>query len=485
MQIYNSLTRKKEEFVPVNPGKVSMYVCGITAYDYCHIGHARSAVVFDVLVRYLRYLGLEVTFVRNFTDVDDKIINRAHREGTDAETIARTYIDAFYEDMDRLGILRADIEPKATEHIPEMIRLCEELIQKGHAYATPGGDVYFRVRSYSRYGQLSGRNIEELVAGARVEPGDAKEDPLDFALWKGAKPGEPSWSSPWGPGRPGWHIECSAMSGRYLPLPFDIHGGGQDLSFPHHENERAQIEAATDQTFVRYWVHNGFVQIDSEKMSKSLNNFVTIRDILDTCLPETLRFFLISKHYRSPLDYTAEALEEAERALKRIYLTKAAAETHIQGESWTSTPLPPEIVVEITALEVKWDEAMADDMNTAAALGHVFVLLKSMNRILEDKALRKSGAGRDQLRHSLRLLKRWGGVLGLFHMDSQEFLLQLKEIRIRRRNIDPVNIEARLAERLAARSARDFARSDAIRDELLTQGVTIQDTPQGSTWDVE
>lgn len=485
MQIYNSLTRKKEEFVPLKPGRVSMYVCGITAYDFCHIGHARSAVVFDVLVRYLRYIGLDVTFVRNFTDIDDKIITRANREGSDFETIARTYIDAFYEDMDRLGILRADIEPKATEHIAEMIALCENLIAKGHAYSTADGDVYFRVRSYQSYGKLSGRNIEDLQSGARIEPGEQKEDPLDFALWKGAKPGEPSWPSPWGPGRPGWHIECSAMSERYLPLPFDIHGGGQDLAFPHHENERAQTEAATDKQFVRYWVHNGFVQINSEKMSKSLNNFVTIRDILANYLPEVLRFFLITKHYRSPLDYTADALEESERALKRIYLTKAAAEAHVAGTKWTATPLPAEIVVESTALEAKWDDSMADDMNTAAALGHVFVLMKTVNRILEDKALKKSEQGRDLVRHALKLFERWGEVLGLFLTPSADFLAQLKASRVRRRQIDTALIEARLAERQEARAAKDFARSDAIRDELLGLGVTIQDTAQGAQWDVE
>ncbi len=485
MQIYNSLTRKKEEFTPLTPGQVSMYVCGITAYDYCHIGHARSAVVFDVLVRYLRYMGNKVTFVRNFTDVDDKIIARAQREGSDSLTIARTYIDAFYEDMDRLGILRADIEPKATEHIAEMIGLCENLIAKDHAYATASGDVYFRVRSYEQYGQLSGRNIEDLMSGARIEPGEEKEDPLDFALWKGAKPGEPSWASPWGPGRPGWHIECSAMSERYLSLPFDIHGGGQDLSFPHHENERAQTEAATGKQFVRYWVHNGFVQINSEKMSKSLNNFVTIRDILANYLPEVLRFFLITKHYRSPLDYTADALEEAERALKRIYLTKAAAEAHVAGTKWSATALPAEIVVEATALEVKWDEAMADDMNTAAALGHVFVLMKLVNKILEDKALKKSEQGRDQVRHALKLFERWGEVLGLFQMDSLLFLAQLKESRVKRRRIDTSLIDAKLEERREARAAKDFARSDAIRDELLALGVTIQDTAKGPQWDVE
>jgi cysteinyl-tRNA synthetase len=485
MQIYNSLTRKKEEFVPLKPGHVTMYVCGITAYDYCHIGHARSAVVFDVLVRYLRYIGMQVTFVRNFTDVDDKIIGRASREGTDFESIARTYIDAFYTDMDRLGILRADIEPKATEHIAEMIELCENLIAKGHAYATPSGDVYFRVRSYESYGKLSGRNVEDLMSGARVEPGEEKEDPLDFALWKGAKPGEPFWPSPWGPGRPGWHIECSAMSERYLPLPFDIHGGGQDLAFPHHENERAQTEAATEKQFVRYWVHNGFVQINSEKMSKSLNNFVTIRDILANYLPEVLRFFLITKHYRSPLDYTADALEESERALKRIYLTKAAAETHVAGTNWATTPLPAEIVVEATALEAKWDESMADDMNTAAALGHVFVLMKIVNRILEDKGLKKSEQGREMIRHALKLFERWGEVLGLFLMPSADFLSQLKDSRVLRRKIDTELVHTKLQERKQARAEKDFARSDAIRDELLTLGVTIQDTPQGVQWDVE
>ncbi len=485
MQIYNSLTRKKEEFVPLTPGRVSMYVCGITAYDFCHIGHARSAVVFDVLVRYLRYIGMDVTFVRNFTDIDDKIINRANREGSDFETIASTFIEAFYADMDRLGVLRADIEPKATEHIKEMIALCENLIAKGHAYATPSGDVYFRVRSYQSYGKLSGRNIEDLMAGARIEPGEKKEDPLDFALWKGAKANEPAWPSPWGPGRPGWHIECSAMSERYLPLPFDIHGGGQDLAFPHHENERAQTEAATEKQFVRYWVHNGFVQINSEKMSKSLNNFVTIRDILAHYLPEVLRFFLITKHYRSPLDYTADALDESERALKRIYLTKAAAEAHVAGTKWTSTPLPTEIVIEATALEAKWDEAMADDMNTAAALGHIFVLMKIVNRILEDKSLKKSEAGRGQIRHALKLFERWGEVLGLFLMDSSDFLARLKESRVLRKKIDADLVEARLVERLEARAAKDFARSDSIRDELLALGVTIQDTAQGPQWDVE
>ena len=291
MQVYNSQSRRKEEFVPKHPGKVDMYVCGITSYDYCHVGHARSAIVFDVLSRYFRHKGMDVRFVRNFTDVDDKIINRANKDGVPSEEIAERYIAAFHEDMDRLNVVRADHEPRATEYIQQMQDLCSELIAQGKAYAVPSGDVYFRVRAYPPYGKLSGRSLDELLSGARVAPGEEKEDPLDFALWKAAKPGEPSWESPWGQGRPGWHIECSAMSESYLPL--DIHGGGQDLVFPHHENEIAQTEAVCHCHLARYWVHNGFVQVNAEKMSKSLGNFKTIRDILESYLPETLRFFLL------------------------------------------------------------------------------------------------------------------------------------------------------------------------------------------------
>ena len=304
MQFYNTMTRRKEPFTPVRPGKVGLYACGITAYALSHIGHARSAVAFDVLVRLLRFKGYEVTFVRNFTDVDDKIINRANEEGRSSEEVAAAYIEAFHEDMDRLGVRRADVEPRATEHITDMIDLCRTLLARGKAYAVPSGDVYFRVRSFSGYGKLSGRSPDDLRAGARVMPGEDKEDPLDFALWKAAKPGEPWWESPWGHGRPGWHIECSAMSEKYLPLPLDIHGGGLDLIFPHHENEIAQTEAALDKPLARVWMHNGFVQVNSEKMSKSLGNFQTIRDILESYLPETLRFFLVGKHYRSPIDFS-------------------------------------------------------------------------------------------------------------------------------------------------------------------------------------
>lgn len=342
MLLYNTLGRQKEQFIPVRPGKVNMYVCGITAYDYCHIGHARSALVFDALVRHLRHLGFDVFFVRNFTDVDDKIINRANSEGRDWQEVARTYIDAFHEDMDRLHVLRADSEPRATEYIAEIEALCAKLIAEEKAYATPSGDVYFRVRSYSPYGRLSGRGLDELLSGARVAPGEEKEDPLDFALWKAAKPGEPSWDSPWGKGRPGWHIECSAMSAPYLPL--DIHGGGQDLIFPHHENEIAQSEAVCHCELARYWVHNGFVQVNAEKMSKSLGNFKTIRDILESYLPETLRFFLLGKHYRSPIDFTPEGMDEAEKAQQRVYASLLEAEKALARSTWNKTPLPAELL---------------------------------------------------------------------------------------------------------------------------------------------
>ena len=334
MQLYNTATRRKEDFTPLADNHVRMYVCGITAYDYCHIGHARSAVVFDVLVRQLRHLGMKVTFVRNFTDIDDKIINRANELGENPGHLAERFIQAFYEDMDRLNILRADIEPKATGHIQEMFAVTRELVDKGHAYATPSGDVYFRVRSFAGYGKLSGRSLDDLQAGARVAPGEEKEDPLDFALWKAAKPGEPFWESPWGPGRPGWHLECSAMSDKHLGLPLDIHGGGQDLIFPHHENEIAQSEAAFGKELARFWVHNGFVQVNAEKMSKSLGNFSTIRDILADYLPETLRYFLLTKHYRSPVDFTPENMEEAEKNLRRIYSAKADMAAAVAGSKW-------------------------------------------------------------------------------------------------------------------------------------------------------
>ena len=484
MQLYNTISREKETFTPLRDNHVRMYVCGITAYDYCHIGHARSSVVFDVLYRYLLSKGYEVTFIRNFTDVDDKIINRANREKTTPEAIAATYIDAFYEDMDRLGIKRPDVEPRATEHIGEMITLVAILIDKGYAYATASGDVYYRVRAFDSYGTLSGRNIEDLQSGARITPGEEKEDPLDFALWKSAKPGEPSWESPWGQGRPGWHLECSAMSKKYLDTPFDIHGGGQDLSFPHHENERAQSEAAYGVEFSKFWVHNGFVQINSEKMSKSLGNFTTIRAILQHYLPEVLRFFLLTKHYRSPLDYSTEAVDEAEKGLKRIYTSMALMESELTRTKWKNSPLPEEFQAELTKAEEDWKKAMEDDMNTAAALGHIFTITRMANRILENKNWKKSSRAQEIFQRILADLTTWGAIMGVFTRPSAELLTSLRDSRAARNGIEEAKVLDLITQRGQARKDKDFARADVIRDELTAMHVTVQDTPQGVTWDV-
>ncbi|RQD77706.1 cysteine--tRNA ligase [Desulfonatronospira sp. MSAO_Bac3] len=483
MLIYNTLHRAKEKFVPLEPGKVRMYVCGITAYDYCHIGHARSCVVFDVLVRYLRYLGYHVSFVRNFTDVDDKIIKRAEEEGLDSDQVAEKYIEAFYLDMDELNVLKADVEPRATRHIEEMIQVTKSLLDKGFAYITSGKDIYFRVRRMPRYGQLSGRNIEELQSGSRIAPDEEKEDPLDFALWKTAKPGEPSWDSPWGAGRPGWHLECTAMSEKYLGIPFDIHGGGQDLAFPHHENEKAQSEAAFDSEFVKYWVHNGFVRVDSEKMSKSLGNFITIRDIMKDFHGEVLRFFLLTKHYRSPLDYSDGSLEETEKALKRVYWAKTGLQKELQKEKWSKGQGFPEASQELQDLASKWDQAMQDDLNTAEAVGYVFGLVRLANRMLEDKTFRKSEAGKEIMQQMLGMLEGWGDALGVFQRSGEEFLEQLKLMRCNRLDIDPQTVQEMVLKRQQARKDKDFETADNIREELTAKGIEVMDTPEGPRWD--
>ena len=484
MQLYNSLTRKKEEFVPSRPGKVSLYSCGITAYDLSHIGHARSAVVFDILVRYLRSLGNDVTFIRNFTDVDDKIINKANEENVPWQDVVETYIKAFHDDMDIIGVQRATFEPRATEHIGDMIALIETLIKKEHAYAVGNGDVYFRVRSFKDYGKLSGRSVDELEVGARIAPGEIKEDPLDFALWKGAKPGEPSWDSPWGPGRPGWHIECSAMSEKYAPLPLDIHGGGQDLIFPHHENEIAQSEAAIDGPFSRFWVHNGFVQVDSEKMSKSLGNFRTIRDILAMYLPETLRFFLITRHYHSPIDFTFEAMEDSEKNLRRIYETMLLAKEELAREKWTPSALDASFAKEFEELEKAWKAAMDDDLNTAAAVGHINNIVRLINRLSEDKTAKKTEGAKDLFARFLQNMLTWGDILGLFKKEPAAFLEELKFCRAKRKGIDTAHIDALIQQRIEARQNKDFAKSDAIRDELTNLGISVRDSAQGATWDI-
>jgi len=476
------MSRRKEEFIPQVKGKVSMYACGITAYDFCHIGHARSAVVFDVLSRYLTHKGNNVTFVRNFTDVDDKIINRANDESVTPEEIAKKYILAFHEDMDRLSVRRATIEPKATDYIDEMIKLCEKLIANEYAYATASGDVYFRVRSYPEYGKLSRRNIDDMRSGARVTPGEEKEDPLDFALWKGAKPSEPYWESPWGKGRPGWHIECSAMSERNLPLPLDIHGGGQDLIFPHHENEIAQSEAALGKEFAKYWVHNGFVQIDSEKMSKSLGNFKTIRDILESRHPEALRFFLIGKHYRSPIDFSFDTMDDAEKGLVRVYECLADAQTALEREYNKKLKMPAEIQTEFEDLKKAFYAAMDDDFNTAAALGHIFGIIRLVNRVLEDKLLRDKDGTKLLLEDLFKERNIWSEILGVFGSDPKTIINDLRVLHAKRLNINIEEVENLLTERHEAKLQKNFDKSDAVRETLRLMQIEVRDTPNGQIW---
>lgn len=483
MQIYNSLGRRKEEFVPVTQGHARIYACGITAYDYCHIGHARSAIVFDVLVRQLRRLGLQTLYIRNFTDIDDKIIRRANEEGRDWREVGRTYMEAFHEDMDRLNVERPDLEPHATDYIPQIIDLCQKLIGNGHAYATQAGDVYFRVRSWPQYGKLSGRNLDEMQAGARVAPGEEKEDALDFALWKAAKPGEPFWESPWGKGRPGWHIECSAMNSPFLPL--DIHGGGQDLIFPHHENEIVQSEAAYDEMLARYWMHNGFVRIDSEKMSKSLGNFKTIREILREWLPETLRFFLLGKHYRSPIDFSQQGMLEAEKGLRRVYTALGEVKKNLGRSKRKNISLPGELLEEWESLPAQFDAAMNDDLNTALAIGHIFSQVRILNRIIEDSRLAGSAETVKIFEDALERAHIWHEALGIFGQEPDSFLKDLRDIRAKRAEIDQEYVEKILAERQRAREEKDFDRSDALRNQLATEGIIIRDTPQEQIWDLE
>lgn len=483
MQLYNTFGRHKETFSPLDPPETRIYVCGITAYDYCHIGHARSAIVFDVLVRHLRKLGYKTKFIRNFTDIDDKIINRANKEKRDWREVGETYIQAFNEDMARLDVHRPDLEPRATENIPQIIEICEKLIARGVAYATAGGDVYFRVRDWKGYGKLSGRELDDMRAGARVTPGEEKEDALDFALWKAAKPGEPSWPSPWGEGRPGWHIECTAMSLPYLPL--DIHGGGQDLIFPHHENEIAQSEAICECQLAKYWVHNGFVQIDSEKMSKSLGNFKTIRGILEDWLPETLRFFLLGKHYRSPIDFTISGMEEAEKGQKRVYTALLDAQNALKRNSWKKGKLPEDIVREWNSSRDAFSEALNDDLNTAQAIGIIFSNTRLINRLLEDKALRNLEGARDICRDFCERAKDWDDELGLFGKDPGLWLEELRDMRAKRIQLDRSKLEELLEKRRQAREAKDFALSDALRTELAELGANVKDTPGGQVWDLD
>lgn len=485
LRLYNTLSGEKEPFVPRIAGKVGMYVCGVTVYDYCHIGHARAGIVFDMIYRYLRFAGYEVTYVRNYTDIDDKIINRANQEGTDYRTIADRYIATFDEDMDRLGMLRPTIEPKATDHIDDIIAIIESLITNGHAYEA-FGDVYFAVETFSDYLKLSGRNLDDMLAGARVEVDERKRNPMDFALWKAAKPGEPFWQSPWGMGRPGWHIECSAMSMRFLGPSFDIHGGGKDLVFPHHENEIAQSEGANGCQFVKYWLHNGFVNINSEKMSKSLGNFFTIREVLELFDSETLRFFILQAHYRSPLDYSDQNLREAQSGLTRIYEALAALEQALEGPAsgLESVASSAELIEKVDTLMPRFKEAMDDDFNTAQALGVLFDTVRTLNRFLAEGG-GQSAAARLTLQTLWAAVAEIGTVLGLFQIKPSIWLAERESAKLHTLQIAPNEIEALLAERAEVRKNKDFKRSDEIRDYLLARDIQLLDTPQGTTWKVK
>ncbi len=489
MLVYNTLTKRKEEFIPRQPGVVQIYACGVTVYDDCHIGHARSAVVFDVIVRYLRFLGYRVTWVRNFTDIDDKIIRRAQQENLPWQTIAETYIAAFQRDMTALGVGPADIEPRATAHIADIIELIKILEAKGFAYHREG-DVYFAVAKFPGYGKLSGRSLDEMLAGARIDINVQKDNPFDFVLWKASKPGEPSWESPWGPGRPGWHIECSAMSQHYLGPTFDIHGGGADLIFPHHENEIAQSEAANGQPLANYWLHNGMVTINQEKMSKSLGNFFTIQEVLAKFHPEVVRFFLIQNHYRSPLDFSDQALAEAQSAVERLYACLARLDQVTGGVSAPPAPPPGEPLPGLTSAEherlrtlrPRFQEAMDDDFNTAQALGHIFEAVRLCNRALENQPQGSSAlAFLVWLRQELATL---GSILNLLQHDPTSLLQTLRQ-KSEALALDPDTIAQLIEERRQARQAKDFARADAIRQQLAEAGILLEDTPQGTTWRVK
>ncbi len=468
LKIHNSQTRKKEVFKPITPGKIKMYVCGMTVYDLCHLGHARVLVVFDTVTRYLRYSGFDVTYVRNITDIDDKIINRANENGEDFSYLTERFIQAMHEDAAQLGVLAPDEEPRATASMPDIIDMIQTLIDKGYAYTTQGdneaeegsdnyqGDVYYDVSAFSGYGKLSGKKLEDLRAGERVAVDERKDDPLDFVLWKAAKPGEPSWDSPWGKGRPGWHIECSAMSTCCLGNHFDIHGGGQDLQFPHHENEIAQSEAATGETFVNLWMHNGFVRINDEKMSKSLNNFFTVREILKLYKGEEIRYFVLASQYRSPLNYSDQLLDNARTALSRLYNTLRGLE------------IPASVDGCDPAIE-KFKQAMDDDFNTPEALAILFDLANQVNRLrdVDEKAANQKAA----------VLRKLANILGLLEVDAEQFLhAGVSE------SDNGENIDALIAARNTARDNKDWATADRIRDELDVMGVVLEDKEGKTIW---
>ena len=465
MKIFNSMSRQKEEFVPIQPGKVSIYACGPTVYNFIHVGNARPIILFDVLRRYFEYRGYDVTFVQNFTDVDDKIIKRANEEGITSQEVAEKYIQEYFTDAQGLGVRPATIHPKATENMQQIIDMVQTLIDKGYAYPVENGDVYYRTLKFEGYGKLSHQPIEDLQSGARIAVGEVKENPLDFALWKAAKPGEPAWDSPWGPGRPGWHIECSAMSNRYLGKTIDIHCGGEDLQFPHHENEIAQSEAANGCEFVHYWMHNGFLNIDNRKMSKSLGNFFTVREAAEAYGYETIRLFMLSAHYRSPLNYSADILHQAQNSLDRLY----SAEDHLKylvanGAEGDKNAAEAALVDTFDSYRQRFDEAMDDDFNTANAISVLFELVRAINIATADENQpTKAGA-----QVCLDMVHEFTDVLGLLYSRKEESLDE--------------KVEQMIADRQAARAAKNWAEADRIRDELKAMGIELKDTKQGVQW---
>ncbi len=483
IKIYNTLSRKKELLKPMEEGRVQLYVCGITSYDYCHIGHARSALVFDMAVRYLRYQGYQVTFIRNFTDIDDKIIARAAEQGVESAALANRFIDEFYVDMDGLGVLRPDLEPRATEHIQEMIDLVQELIDKGLAYPS-GGDVYYRVDRFADYGMLSGRSLEDMQAGARIEVNAQKENPMDFVLWKAAKPGEPKWQSPWGEGRPGWHIECSAMSRKYLGSTFDIHGGGKDLIFPHHENEIAQSSGASGKPFANLWMHHGFVTIKDEKMSKSLGNFLTIRDVLRQYPAEILRLFIFSTQYRNPLDFTEAALKDAQTGLDRMYDCLAGIAGLGEAGDGQSV-ISAKDRKKIESLRNRFESAMDNDFNTAQALGLLFDAVKVLNKGTRMLPVNAAVEDVDLLRRGAADMQELAGILGVLQQDPVVYVWQKKQQLLDALDLSEEQINTLISKRNAARDVKDWAASDAVRDELLGHNIELHDGPDGTTWDVK
>ena len=474
IRLYNTAIRDKELFQPLSTEKVGMYVCGVTVYDLCHIGHARSAIVFDVLSRYLRARGFNLTYVRNFTDIDDKIINRAKELGKDTREIAEYYIQAFHEDMESLYIKKADYEPRATAHIDEMIDMVKRLLEKGHAYIADG-DVYFSVESFPDYGSLSGRKLDDMIAGKRVKVGEKKKHPMDFTLWKAAKPGEPYWDSPWGFGRPGWHLECSVMSCHYLGPSFDIHGGGKDLLFPHHENERAQSVCADGGIFARYWVHNGFVTVESEKMSKSLGNFITIRDALRLYHPQVIRLFLLSRHYRSPVDFSKDAVNNMKSALIKAYRTLERLNEILGPTDMYPLNISLKDIPQDNSFAHRFVTIMDDDLNTAGAVGLIFEKIREINKKIEQK----KGNWKKELQKDRSELFVVGGVLGIFQEIPKTFFAQLSE---RELPVEVSEIEQMISERAEARKKKDWKKADAIRDRLKEMGIILEDTPQGTKW---